>query len=292
MIAQPMFLDKTASLTPWAQRVVCAGATEAPHSGRYSAETLNGTYLCRRCGLALFRADSQFDSGCGWPSFDVNVDGAVKERPDSDGRRIEIRCQRCDAHLGHVFDGEGFTENNRRFCVNSVALDFVKNAAVMDTEEAILAGGCFWGVAYYLGLVPGVLSVEAGYTGGQTLEPSYEDVCTDTTGHYEAVRVLYDVRLTTYSAVLKRFFEIHDPTQANGQGPDLGFQYRSAVFCYNEDQQREVRRQLALLTLKHYTVVTEVLQAQIFWPAEGYHQDYYLRHKKQPYCHRPVLRFD
>lgn len=285
------YLDKTASLTPATRRVVCDKATEYPNTGTYNKVMPHGTYLCRRCGLALFRATSQFHSGCGWPSFDDDIVQAVKQVPDADGRRMEILCGRCDAHLGHVFTGEGFTHKNLRHCVNSASLDFVANGQVLDTEEAIIAGGCFWGVEHFLGQIPGVLSVESGYTGGHTIDPSYEQVCSGNTGHYEAVRVIYDRNKTNYHHILKRFFEIHDPTQRTGQGPDLGQQYQSAVFYFNQEQKDEAESLIQELRQRGYQVATRLIEAQPWWPAEEYHQNYYMKHHKAPYCHRPTNRF-
>ncbi len=285
------YLDKTASLTPATRRVVCDKATEYPNTGAYNQVITHGTYLCRRCGLALFRATSQFHSGCGWPSFDDDIVHAVKQEPDTDGRRMEILCARCDAHLGHVFTGEGFTHKNLRHCVNSASLDFVADEQVLDTEEAIVAGGCFWGVEHFLSQIPGILSVESGYTGGHTLEPSYEQVCSGNTGHYEAVRVIYDRDKTDYHHILKRFFEIHDPTQRTGQGPDLGQQYQSAVFYFNQEQKHEAESLIQELRQRGYQVATRLLEAQPWWPAEEYHQNYYIKHRKAPYCHRPMNRF-
>ncbi|KTD42722.1 bifunctional methionine sulfoxide reductase B/A protein [Legionella parisiensis] len=285
------YLDKTASLTPLAKRIICDKATEYPHTGAYNSVITQGTYLCRRCGLALFRGSSQFSSGCGWPSFDDNIVHAVKQLPDRDGQRTEILCSRCDAHLGHVFTGECFTQKNLRHCVNSASIDFVAESQVLDTEEAIIAGGCFWGVDHFLKQISGVLRVEVGYTGGVTSEPSYDQVCQGNTGHYEAVRVIYDKAKTDYHQVLKRFFEIHDPTQKSGQGPDLGEQYKSAVFYYNQEQLDEAETLIQMLQKRGYQVATRLLPAQTFWPAEEYHQDYYAKHHKPPYCHQPVNRF-
>ncbi|MDP3268251.1 MAG: bifunctional methionine sulfoxide reductase B/A protein [Legionella sp.] len=285
------YLDKTVSLTPAIKRIVCHKATEYPNSGAYNTVKTQGTYLCRRCGLALFRGSSQFSSGCGWPSFDDDIPNAVKQEADADGMRTEILCARCDAHLGHVFTGESFTHKNLRHCVNSASLDFVVNDHVLDTEEAIVAGGCFWGVEHFLRQIPGVLKVESGYTGGHTLEPTYNQVCNGGTGHFEAVRVIYDRAKAEYSEVLKRFFEIHDPTQKSGQGPDLGQQYQSAVFYFNAEQLDEAERLMQELRQRGYPVVTQLLEAQPFWPAEEYHQDYYQKHNKTPYCHAPMNRF-
>lgn len=286
------YLDKTASLTPLAKRIICDKATEYAHTGVYPQTATQGTYLCRRCGLALFRAASQFHSGCGWPSFDDDIASTVARKPDIDGQRTEIVCARCDAHLGHVFIGEHFTHKNLRHCVNAASLDFVAESTVLDTGEAVLAGGCFWGVEHYLKQIPGVLKVESGYTGGHEVGPSYEQVCSGTTGHYEAVRVVFDSTKTDYYDIVKRFFEIHDPTQADGQGPDLGTQYASAVFYYNAFQHKAAQSLIQLLRQKGFAVVTRLLPASVFWPAEDYHQDYYAKHRKVPYCHRPVARFD
>jgi peptide methionine sulfoxide reductase msrA/msrB len=286
------YLDKTASLTPVLKRIICDKATEYPNTGIYNTVLKRGTYLCRRCGLALFRSESQFNAGCGWPSFDANIVHAVREESDSDGRRTEILCSRCDAHLGHVFTGESFTFKNVRHCVNSASIDYVTNDTVLDTQEAIVAGGCFWGVEHYLQQIPGVMRVESGYTGGHTVDPTYNQICQGTTGHYEAVRVLYDSAKTDYHHVVKRFFEIHDPTQQTGQGPDLGQQYQSAIFYFNQKQHQEAEQLIQLLRQRGYQVATRLLEAQTFWPAEEYHQGYYLKNHKLPYCHQPVKRFE
>lgn len=285
------FIDKINSLTPDARAIVCHKGTEAPFTGAYERVVLQGTYLCRRCGLALFRADSQFSSSCGWPAFDEGIARAVAEILDDDGMRMEIQCHRCGGHLGHVFTGEFFTSKNKRYCVNSRSLDFVVDNAVMDTEEAILAGGCFWGVDYYMRQIDGVLNVEAGYTGGMLNAPTYHDVCHGNTGHYEAVRVIYDKAKTNYHTVLKRFFEIHDPTQRDGQGPDVGHQYQSAVFYYDQKQREIAEGVIQALTRNGYLIATKILPVQTFWPAEEAHQNYYTKHHQLPYCHQPVERF-
>lgn len=279
-------------MTPLAKKIICGKATEYPNTGIYNTAVKQGTYLCRRCGFALFRGVNQFISGFGWPSFDEEIQDAVNEVPDTDGLRTEIVCSRCQGHLGHVFNGEYFTPKNQRYCVNSASIDFVPNDTVTDTEEAIVAGGCFWGVEYYLKDVPGVLKTEVGYTGGHTLNPSYEQVCAQSTGHFEAVRILFDRSQTDYCVVLKRFFEIHDPTQPLGQGPDLGYQYQSAVFYYNQGQLQAAQRLINILKNKGYDVVTRLLSVQTFWPAEQSHQNYYFKHQDMPYCHYPVNRFD
>ena len=156
---------------------------------------------------------------------------------------------------------------------------------------AIFAGGCFWGVEYMLWKVPGVLKVESGYIGGTTENPTYEEVCSHRTGHAEAVRVVFDPAKVSYETLARLFFEIHDPTQENGQGPDLGDQYRSEIFYTSPAQQATAERLIAELRRKGYDVVTQVTPAGRFWPAEDYHQRYYERKGTQPYCHAYTKRF-
>lgn len=277
---------KTASLPEIVLAVVQDKGTEKPFSGEFDQFGKSGTYLCRQCGLALFRSSSKFHSGCGWPSFDEEIAGAVEHLPDTDGRRVEILCSRCRAHLGHVFHGEKFTSKNTRHCVNSLSLDFVSDLNVKDTAEAIFAAGCFWGVEYYFKQLPGVLRVQSGYTGGSKAHPGYNDVCSGGTGHYEAVRVIYDPSIVDYKKLTQYFFEIHDGTQNNGQGPDIGSQYKSAVFYYDNKQKKIAEEVIQQLEKMQYHIATKVLPVAVFWPAEDYHQDYYEKNHKQPYCHR------
>ena len=271
------FIDKIKSLSPDIKAVVCDKGTEAPFTAPYDSTLVKGSYLCRRCGLTLFRADSQFSASCGWPAFDQSITNTVAEVPDSDGLRMEIQCHRCGAHLGHVFTGEWFTTKNKRYCVNSLSMDFVVDHTVNETEEAILAGGCFWGVDHQMKQIQGVLKVEAGYTGGTLGTPTYNQVCSGHTGHYEAVRVTYDKDKTDYYTVLKRFFEIHDPTQKEGQGFDIGHQYQSAVFYYDKHQQAIADALIHELTLNGHQITTKILPVQPFWRAEDAHQNYYDR---------------
>lgn len=158
-------------------------------------------------------------------------------------------------------------------------------------EKAILASGCFWGTEYFLQRIDGVISTTVGYTGGHVENPTYEQVCTKRTGHYEATEVVFDPSVTDYETVLRMFFETHDPTQRNGQGPDIGPQYRSAVFYLNEAQKATAEMLIGLLKAKGYDVATEVLPAAVFYPAENYHQDYYNHKGSTPYCHgyRPLF---
>jgi peptide methionine sulfoxide reductase msrA/msrB len=281
------------TLTPEEERVIIGKGTERPFTGKYLDHKESGTYTCKRCDEPLYRSDDKFDSQCGWPSFDDEIEGAVKRLPDPDGIRVEIVCANCGGHLGHVFEGERFTDKNIRHCVNSVSLGFVADDKKTDllTERAIFAGGCFWGVEYYIEKHPGVLSVTSGYIGGRTKNPTYEEVCSKTTGHAEAVEVIYDPTKTDYEALARLFFEIHDPTQVDRQGPDIGEQYRSEVFYVNDEQKQIAEKLIQILKGKGYEVATKVTKATEFYTAEKYHQDYYINKGTLPYCHGYTKRF-
>lgn len=278
-------MNKYDSLTPNVLQILRHKATERPFSGQYNTVLSEGTYLCRGCGLALFRAHSQFNSSCGWPSFDMNIANNVKRVPDKDQIRTEIICNRCDGHLGHVFEGEGFTRENTRHCVNSIAVEYVQDQNVTDSEEAIVCGGCFWGVEHCFSQIDGVLLAESGYIGGTANAPSYEKVCSGRSGYLEAVRVVYNPKVICYEDLLKIFFEIHDASQANGQGPDIGPQYLSAIFYFDEQQLKMAQTIIAELKEKGIVAQTQLYEMSVFWPAEDYHQQYYRKTGKTPYCH-------
>jgi peptide methionine sulfoxide reductase msrA/msrB len=286
--------SKTVKKKPLSEKeayVILHKGTEAPFTGKFNNHRVKGVYTCRQCGARLYTSDSKFRSNCGWPSFDDEIKGAVKRQPDADGRRIEIVCAACDGHLGHVFMGEGYTEKNTRHCVNSISLDFLPEDKA-GLEEAVFAGGCFWGVEYLFQQIPGVAKTSVGYTGGTTRRPTYKQVCTGRTGHAEALEVVYDPDRVDYETLARRFFEIHDFTQLNRQGPDIGTQYRTAVF-YKDDAQKAIAEKLIkLLTDKGFKVQTQLDKLEKFWDAEAYHQDYYLKTGKQPYCHVPKKVFD
>lgn len=280
-------------LTDEEARVILHKGTERAFTGAFDNFYEKGAYACKYCGELLYQSEDKFKSGCGWPSFDDEIKGAVKQTVDADGMRIEITCANCGGHLGHVFRGEGFTAKNVRHCVNSVSLQFIpahpdKNAK---TDTAIFAGGCFWGVEYYMHEMDGVLSTEVGYIGGSTVNPTYQDVCSHKTGHAEAIRVVFDPAKTTYEKVAKLFFEIHDPTQLNRQGPDVGDQYRSEVFYLNLEQKAITDSLINILKNKGLPVVTAVTPVSTFWKAENYHQQYYSKKQGTPYCHKYQKKF-
>ena len=279
-------------LSSFEKHVIVDKGTERPFSGKYVHTDASGLYRCKVCDAPLYRSNDKFDSHCGWPSFDDAIPGAVKEVPDPDGKRTEIVCSRCGAHLGHVFRGERLTPKNTRHCVNSVSLTFEEKKAV-DTHlrKAYFAGGCFWGMEYHLEKIDGVKEVVSGFMGGEQKNPSYKDVVYRNTGHLETVEVLYDPAKVSYETLAKTFFEIHDPTQTDGQGPDRGSQYLSAVFISTLQEKHTIEKLISLLEKRGYKIATKILPKQHFYKAEAYHQDYYRRKGSRPYCHGYVKRF-
>lgn len=290
-------------LKPWSSKieklsqeersVIINKGTERPFSGKYTNEKSRGVYTCKVCDAPLYDSGDKFDSGSGWPSFDDAIEGAIKRIPDADGRRGEIVCANCGAHLGHVFEGEGFTSKNTRHCVNSISLNLVKKPDIKDENlsYAYFAGGCFWGVEYYLQKLDGVKEVISGFMGGHVKNPSYYEVVRSNTGHLEAVEVIYDSNVISYEEIAKTFFEIHDPTQTNGQGPDIGEQYLSAVFVSSEEERKIVEALIEKLETNGYKVATKILNSSDFYAADESHQDYYDKKGSEPYCHGYVKRF-
>jgi peptide methionine sulfoxide reductase msrA/msrB len=158
----------------------------------------------------------------------------------------------------------------------------------MKTETAILAAGCFWGVQYYFDQVPGVVETAVGYIGGHTENPTYEQVCTHETGQAEATKIVYDPQKITYKTLLKQFFRMHNPTQLNRQGPDVGDSYRSAVFYLNDQQKNEAKALIDELNKNEFSgkIVTSLEKAATFWPAEDYHQKF-TQKTGRGMCHIP-----
>ncbi len=272
-------------LTPEEERVILHKGTERPFTGKYNNHFETGIYLCKRCDAPLYKSENKFKSHCGWPSFDDEISNAIKKQTDTDGMRTEILCNNCGGHLGHVFTGERFTDKNIRHCVNYTSMKFIR------AGQAIFAGGCFWGVEYHFNKKDGVIYTEVGYTGGKKDNPTYEEVCRGNTGHAEALKIYYDENKVSYEELAKLFFEIHDPTQENRQGPDVGEQYRSAVFYINEEQKEIIEKLIFQLENKGLDIKTRLEKTDEFYTAEEYHQNYYEKKGSNPYCHTYKKRF-
>ncbi|MFY0644210.1 MAG: bifunctional methionine sulfoxide reductase B/A protein [Bacteroidia bacterium] len=290
------------SLNEEEQRVLLNKGTEYPYTGEYTDNKSSGTYICRQCNAALYSSEDKFDSRCGWPSFDDEIEGAVTRVQDADGRRTEIICSNCQGHLGHVFIGEQFTDKNTRHCVNSISMQFIEQGKelpkkIVLSEEisednanydtAILGAGCFWCVDAIFQELRGIAKVEVGYSGGKINAPTYRMVCDGGTGHVEVAKIIFDPEIISYETLLDIFFHTHDPTTLNRQGNDVGDQYRSVIFYRNEEQKAialKVLESVDKSDLWPNPIVTAVEPLTNYFVAEDYHQNYYNQNTEQGYC--------
>lgn len=303
-------------LTPEQYRIMRQNGTEAPFKNAYWDNHEEGIYVDAISGVPLFSSKDKFESGTGWPSFTRPLaSGAVKEISDTTHgmERVEVRSASSNSHLGHVFD-DGPQPTGQRFCMNSASLKFVpvadlekdglgsyltlfgkeakggaatKSPADQKTAVAIFGAGCFWGVEEAFRELPGVKSTTVGYSGGATDNPTYKQVCTDTTGHAEVVKVEYDPSQISYDKLLEVFWTNHNPTQKNRQGPDYGTQYRSVIFYNSPEQEKAAQESKAALEKSgkwKQPIATEIQPAAPFWPAEDYHQQYLFKRGEKA-CH-------
>jgi peptide methionine sulfoxide reductase msrA/msrB len=288
--------------------------TEPPFRNAYWDNHKPGLYVDVVSGEPLFSSLDKFDSGTGWPSFTQPVKGTdIVEKKDMElgVARTEVRSKTADSHLGHVFDDGPADKGGMRYCINSASLKFVP-VEEMDQagygqylepfvkaglikpvvhETAILAGGCFWGMEEIIRKIPGVTKTTVGYSGGTTADPTYEEVCTGTTGHAESIEVVFDSSRLPYETLLDYFFRMHDPTTLNRQHNDVGTQYRSAIFYTNEAQKKtaeNVKARWGKSSKFSRPITTEISAAGKFYSAEEYHQKYLVKHPGGYTCH--VLR--
>jgi peptide methionine sulfoxide reductase msrA/msrB len=287
-------------LTTEEEHIIVDKGTERAGTGELLTEKREGIFICRRCNAPLYKSGSKFDSGCGRPSFDQAIPGAVDWTTDKDGYRTEITCHNCHWHLGHVFVGERMTERNTRHCVNSLSMRFVAQDKIeeffktnniaqdlqAERETVYFWGGCFWCIEAVFQQFLGVIEVKSGYMWGKREYPSYEQVSTGVSGHIEVVQVVFNPQIVPLDILLDAFFISHDPTSIDKQGADTGEQYRSVIFYTIPEQQKTIDNKVNQLNkeLYEYSIVTHILPAENFWIAEGYHQDFYNQNAKKPYC--------
>jgi peptide methionine sulfoxide reductase msrA/msrB len=303
-------------LSPEQYRIARGKGTERAFCGTLLDNKKEGVYTCICCSLPLFASNAKFNSGTGWPSFfqPIAKENVLEQADNSHGmRRVEILCARCDGHLGHVFE-DGPEPTGLRFCLNSESLAFtpiedVKKLAdpaatpasgkddramtqPASTAKAVFAGGCFWCVEAVFEELDGVIDAISGYAGGSKETANYKDVCTGSTGHAEAVEIIYDPAKISYEELLKVHFALHDPTTLNRQGADSGTQYRSAIFYANE-QEKELAQAFIddLKDAKAFSspIVTTLEPLKAFYPAETYHQNYVCKNPNQGYVKSAAL---
>ena len=295
-------------LTPEQFRIARSAGTERPFCSGFLNNKGTGVYACVGCDLPLFKSDTKFESGTGWPSFfqPIAKENIAEKTDQSHGMtRVEVNCARCDSHLGHVFE-DGPLPTGLRFCINGEVLKFIPTADLKtiaekipttkpasaaragsaSRAEAVFAGGCFWCVEAVFEELDGVIEAVSGYAGGTKETANYEAVCSGTTLHAEAVKIVYDPSKISYDKLLEVHFATHDPTTLNRQGNDVGPQYRSAIF-YASDQEKELARAFIadLTESKAFKrpVVTTLEPLTAFYEAEKYHQNYACQNLNQGY---------
>lgn len=272
-----------AQLTPDQYRITRQAGTERAFSSPLCESFEPGKYACVCCDTLLFDSGEKFNSGTGWPSFTQPiVENAIAYRKDNSHgmTRVEVTCNTCDAHLGHVFQ-DGPEPSGLRYCINAVSLTKVASVE----RKATFGGGCFWCTEAIFQHLKGVLRVESGYSGGDVVNPTYREVCTGETGHAEVIEVTYDPNQITFEDLLRVHLSTHNPTTLNKQGADEGTQYRSIIFYRDLEEKATAERLVGEYRESiGKRVFTEVNPFVQFYRAEANHQNYYRSNQGARYC--------
>lgn len=274
-----------ALLSPEQFQIARLKGTERAGTGEFCERHEPGLYGCVCCGTPLFDSRVKFESGTGWPSFGQPVkENAIKYIKDSSYGmvRVEVLCNTCDAHQGHVFP-DGPEPSGLRYCINSASMQLIEDNN--NEATAIIGGGCFWCTEAVFQRVKGVSKVASGYSGGSIKNPGYREIITGRTGHAEVIKITYNPQVLNYADLLRIFFSTHDPTTLNRQGYDAGTQYRSVIFFRDIEEQNIAQE--VMEEMKDYfddPIVTELSPLAAFYVAEDAHQDYYNQNRSQPYC--------
>lgn len=258
--------------------------TERPFSSELYEVKEDGIYVCAGCKNPLFSSETKFNSGTGWPSFfkPYSQKSLHTGTDNSHGMvRDALSCQRCDGHLGHVFN-DGPEPTGLRYCIDGDGLLFVPRQPTL--AVATFAGGCFWCTETIFESIRGVSEVISGYSGGKETNPSYNSVGGGHTGHAEAFEVYYDPKEITYKDLVRVFFASIDPTTVDGQAPDFGKQYRTITFYRNETEKKIIEDWIKEIGPEYNKpIATQVIKFEKFYEAEEYHQDFVKRNPNQGY---------